>query len=39
VPGQADERRAFAERMRHLVTSMKDVWPYEYEFWRSHGRL
>ena len=39
VPGQADERRAFAERMRHLVTSMKDVWPYEYEYWRARGRL
>jgi len=36
---QIEERRAFADRMRHLVMAMKDVWPYEYEYWHSHGRL
>jgi hypothetical protein len=39
VPAQAEERRASAERMRHLVTAMKDAWPYEYEYWRARGRL
>lgn len=38
-PEQAAERQAFVERMRQLVTMQKDVWPYEYEYWKSQGRL
>jgi multimeric flavodoxin WrbA len=38
-PEQRTERQAFVERMRQLVAMQKDVWPYEYEYWKSHGRL
>jgi multimeric flavodoxin WrbA len=38
-PEQSAERQAFVERMRQLVTMQKDIWPYEYEYWKSHGRL
>jgi len=38
-PEQAAERAAFMVRMRGLVTMQKDVWPFEYEYWKSHGRL
>ena len=38
-PDQEQERRAFFERMKTLVTAMKDEWPFEHEYWRSHGRL
>ncbi|MGD0230527.1 MAG: flavodoxin family protein [Syntrophorhabdales bacterium] len=27
---------AFRERMRWLVTSRKDVWAYEYDYWKTH---
>jgi multimeric flavodoxin WrbA len=38
-PEQAAERQAFVNRMKQLVTMQKDIWPYEYEYWKSHGRL
>jgi multimeric flavodoxin WrbA len=38
-PDQVPERAAFAERMKQLVTMRKDAWTFEYEYWKSHGRL
>jgi multimeric flavodoxin WrbA len=38
-PDQVQERAAFAARMKQLVTAMKEVWLFEYEFWKSAGRL
>jgi multimeric flavodoxin WrbA len=38
-PEQDAERAAFAERMKQLVTFRKDAWPFEYEAWKSTGRL
>lgn len=34
-PAQESERRGFAERMKTLVTTRKDEWPYEYEHWKA----
>ncbi len=36
---QEREKTAFAERMKHLVISRKDEWPFEYAYWRKTGRL
>ncbi len=37
-PEQAAERQAMIERMKHLITSQKERWPYEYEYWvMNHG--
>jgi len=38
-PDQAEERRAFYERMKALMTARKAEWPFEYEYWHSLGRL
>jgi multimeric flavodoxin WrbA len=38
-PDQTSVRRPFYERMRALVAMRKDDWPYEYEYWKSRGRL
>jgi len=38
-PDQVPERRAFSDRMKALVTARKEDWPFEYERWRSLGRL
>jgi multimeric flavodoxin WrbA len=38
-PDQLAERSAFAARMHGLVTAMKDAWPFEYQYWKSRGRL
>ncbi len=38
-PQQEAARRAFFERMQALVTFRKDEWAFEYEFWKSRGRL
>ena len=38
-PDQAEERKAFFERMKQLITMQKAAWPYEYEYWRQQGRL
>jgi len=36
---QKPGREAFFQRMKGLVTAMKDSWPYEYDYWKAHGRL
>ena len=36
-PDQAAERAAFRELMRQLVIAHKDVWTYEYDYWKSQG--
>ncbi|MGQ9731725.1 MAG: flavodoxin family protein [Candidatus Zipacnadales bacterium] len=38
-PDQQTERDAFFERMKQLVLHRREEWPYEYEYWRSQGRL
>ncbi|MCX7015884.1 MAG: flavodoxin family protein [Candidatus Sumerlaeota bacterium] len=38
-PDQEEERGAFFARMKALVTRNKEEWPYEYEYWKSRGRL
>ena len=38
-PEQEKERHAFFQRMKELIGFRKDEWPYEYEYWKSHGRL
>jgi len=38
-PEQQPERRAFFDRMKALVTLHKDEWAFEYDFWKSRGRL
>jgi len=38
-PEQLRERQSFFERMKDLVTRNKEEWPFEYEYWESHGRL
>jgi len=38
-PEQIAERKAFAERMRQLVTMQKSAWPYEYEYWKANGMM
>jgi multimeric flavodoxin WrbA len=38
-PTQDAARRAFTDRMRMLITARKEEWPFEYEYWRSRGRL
>jgi len=37
--GQEAERGAFHERMKALMPMRKAEWPFEYEYWRSLGRL
>lgn len=34
-PDQAEERAAFADRIRALVAVYKDEWPYEYAWWQN----
>lgn len=36
---QAEDHRSFGERMKDLITAMKDAWAYEYNYWKSRGRL
>ena len=36
---QTELRRPLFERMKTLVTAMKDAWTFEYEYWKSRGRL
>ncbi|MCE5277865.1 MAG: flavodoxin family protein [Planctomycetaceae bacterium] len=36
-PEQAAGRRAFAQRMRELVTSRREDWAYEYKYWQAMG--
>jgi multimeric flavodoxin WrbA len=36
---QVEERRSVFERMKDLVTRMKDSWRYEYEYWKARKRL
>jgi multimeric flavodoxin WrbA len=36
-PDQVENRTRFLQWMRELVTSQKEAWPYEYEYWRTHG--
>jgi multimeric flavodoxin WrbA len=38
-PEQDNERAAFSRRMKELVGFRKDEWPYEYNYWKSHGRI
>jgi multimeric flavodoxin WrbA len=38
-PDQIAARRAFFDRMKALVTMRKADWPFEYDHWRSLGRL
>jgi hypothetical protein len=38
-PQQVPERKAFFDRMKSLVQFRKDTWRYEYEYWKSKGRL
>lgn len=38
-PDQKEARRAFYERMKQLISTQKDDWPYEYQYWKSLGRL
>lgn len=33
------ESAEFKERMRRLMLWRKDLWPYEYEFWKTHHGL
>ena len=36
---QAAERKAFHSRMKELMILRKEEWPFEYDYWRSMGRL
>jgi multimeric flavodoxin WrbA len=36
---QTPERQSFLDRMKTLITAMKEAWPHEYEYWKSRGRL
>jgi len=38
-PEQEQEHTQFAERMKKLILARKDDWTYEYEYWKSQGRL
>lgn len=38
-PEQEKERAAFFERMKQVVCWRKADWPYEYDYWRSQGRV
>jgi multimeric flavodoxin WrbA len=38
-PQQVTLRQAFFERMRGLIEVRRHEWPYEYDYWKSHGRL
>ena len=38
-PEQQAARQVFFERMRSLITSRRGEWPFEYEYWKSRGRL
>jgi len=38
-PDQQAARREFSQRMRSLVEMRKADWPYEFDFWKSRGRL
>ena len=33
---QENERNEFFEMVRAMITMQKDIWPYEYEYWKSH---
>ncbi len=37
-PLQEEFRHAFKNRIRRVVEAMKDVWPYEYNYWQRNGR-
>jgi multimeric flavodoxin WrbA len=38
-PDQTAERAAMHERMKQLITMRQADWPFEYEYWKSHGWL
>ena len=38
-PDQAKERADFFARMKYVVSSRKEEWAYEYEYWKAQGRL
>ena len=38
-PEQVPQRRAFFERMKALMQSRGDAWPYEHQQWKSNGWL
>ena len=38
-PEQKQEHTQFAEQMKQLVLARKNEWTYEYEYWKSQGRL
>ena len=38
-PDQLADQNAFAQRMKQLVEFRKDLWAYEYEYWKSRGWL
>ncbi len=38
-PEQQAERQAVMERMRALMTTMRDHWSYEYQYWAERERL
>jgi hypothetical protein len=40
TPGGAEAiKKSFEKRMRRLMLYRKEVWPYEFEFWRMHRGL
>jgi len=38
-PPQVQEKTTFFERMKQLITGRRDDWPFEYDYWKSQGRL
>jgi multimeric flavodoxin WrbA len=38
-PDQLADQNTFAQRMKQLVEFRKDLWAYEYEYWKSRGWL
>ncbi len=38
-PEQLQAREGFRQRMKMLVTIRKNDWPFEYNYWKSLGRL
>jgi hypothetical protein len=38
-PEQDAERQVFFQRMKDLICFRRDVWPYEYQYWKKQGRL
>jgi hypothetical protein len=36
-PDHEEDHQAIRERMKYLVTRNRDIWGYEYEYWRQRG--